>query len=775
MRLLFRHLWRTFKRAPWQPLLIILTVVLSVTTGVVAFRLSEVFFIWAESISAEDAALGDITITASSDRAIGILFSSDAENAVRERGRVFGDMLLVGRTRVGDGDDSLVAVSAGDLVAADRYFDFKYYEYGRFTSENIDSCAIVSKRFSEESSVSVGDYIDIELLGETLRFNVEAVVENEGAFSDTDVMISIGSIRRILAEKSDFIASLGDSFAPCNRILIRCNDKGDINALSDILRQNEIFRDCIIEDGSDRGDNAAAVFQTVSVLFLMFLVLVLSCILIMTSQSLIRRQRALEYAQFGAVGASRVCLLFLGLLENLLYAVIGAAIGISLSPYALGYTIGLFNLERYSVSVGWKGIVFGAALAILLSAASALMAAAKERGKDTALMLAEADHPVSMPKVKREILITGIFAFAFAFAAFMFPVKDRLILVSLSIVFLVFFTYYSFLPFLRGVVRVLESLCKGRCPIAHTALRLTKNDYGLCHVGRLVCVLCTLLISILVCSDVLIGQQRMLSEMTDGDIITLNMSDKLASELLERDEVDQIVKFGIDTNALIEGEYSAIAVYVSSRGECKEMSDIMQQKLPEGNGAIISEGLASLIGARVGDDIVLNINGVDYSLTVVGTKRIAMGIVYVDAEHVADRSVMHSIKLDDGYAEADGYWSVASLLEAEGVMLTDPYEINSGIYDTLSGFVSLIRITIAVALIISAVGCANVFVSGHRDGRHNRELLALCGADRRAIGRINFIRLILVLFLAVIVGCVAGIVSVALIDAGIRSFGFMIA
>ena len=772
MRLLFKHLWRTFKRAPWQPLLIILTVILSVTTGIVAFRLSEVFFVRGESMSAEDVALGDITLTASSDRAVGILFADDAEKAVGERGRVFGDMLLVGRTRTAD-EDSLIAVSAGDFKAADRYFNFKYYEYGSFRSDNIDACAIVSKSFSEKGSISVGDCIDIELLGETLSLNVEAVVENEGLFSDADIMISIGRIQRILAEKSDFIASLGDSFAPCNRILIKCNGEDDINDLSNSLRQHDIFKDCIIEDVGNRGENTSAIFQTVSVLFLMFLLLVLACILIMTSYSLMRRQRTLEYAQFGAIGASRTWLLFLGLWENILYASVGSVIGISLSPYALGYAIGLFDWNRYSVSVGWGGIAFGAALAILLSVSGTLIAAAKERKKDTSLMIAEADHPVSMPSVKREILIVGIPALVCTVTALIIPVKDRLLPAVFAIVFIVFLTYYLFLPLLRGAVSILENLCNVKNATLRTALKLTQNDYGLCHVGRLVCVLCTLLVSIWVCSGVLVGQQKMISEMTDGDIITLNMSDELAKELLDSHKVEQIVKFGIDTNAQIEGEYSAVAVCISCEGKRQDMTDIMPEMLPKGDEAVISEGLASLIGAEIGDNIILNMNGVDYSCVIKDTKRIAMGIVYVDAEYVSNRGVMHSIKLDDGYAESDGYWSVASMLEAEGVMLTDPYEINSRIFETISGFISLIKITVAIALIISAVGCANMFVSGHRDGLHNRELLAICGADRRMLRTIYSIRIILVLSLAIIVGCAVGLLSVVLMDAGVRSFGFM--
>ena len=769
MKLLFKHLWRTFKRAPWQPLLIILTVVLAVGTGVVAFRLSEVFFVRAEAIADEETALGDITVTASSDRAVGFLVSSDAEELVGSRGRVFGDMVLVGRAKECE-EGSLVAVSAGDFEAADRYFEFNFYEYGRFTSENIDRCAAISKKFSEKHELCVGDTLEIEILGQDLRFDVEAVVESEGLFADTDVLISLGSLRRLLAEKSSFIASLGDCFTPCNRILIKCDDDAKAESIVESLRQSEAFEDCIIEDGNDRGDNVTAIFQTVAVTYLMFLVLVVSCILIMTSQALIRRQRDLEYAQFAAVGASQGILLSLSLGENIIYAAIGALGGVLLSPYALAYVLGLFKWERYSVSVGAVGVIFGFVLAIVLSASSTLIAWRRERKIESALMLAEADHPVSMPNVRRETAVFGILLAVFASCLLISPTRYDIVFATLAVISLTIFVYYLFLPLLRRGIRALLLLLKGRFPLLCTALKLTGNDYGICHVGRLMCVLCSLLISILACMGTLVGQHRLFSSVADGDIITINMSDKLSHEIAELDEVSRVVKFGIDTDALINGEYSTVAVYATCYGDNRELSDMMPDELPDGDGIILSEGLASLIGARVGDGISLRINGNDYSFTLEGTKRISMSVVYVNAESIDDRSVMHSIKLvDDG----GGFMPLSSRLDSEGVLRADPYDVNGRISETFSGFISLSQITSIAALVIASVGCCNIFLSGRRADRHNVELLALCGADKRTLKKIGVIRIALVLVFALVIGCLAGAITVTLLDAGIRSFGFM--
>ena len=779
MVVLLKHLWRTLRKAPWQPLLIMLTIMLSVTAGITAFRLSKVFYVRAETIKLENTSISDISVVATSDRAVGILFASDAEEVIGDRAKVFGELSLVGFATVGEKQNSLISVSAADLVAADRYFEFKYYEYGRFTDDTLDSCAIISKSFSDKSSLGVGDSIEVSLLGEIIPLSIQAVVENEGIMSERDMLISIGGITGILAERSGFIASLGDSFTPCNRILIRCNDLADEEDLTQALQKSDAFEDCVVENNDGkRNEDVFAVFETVAVSFLLFLVLVLACMLIMTSQSLMRRQRALEYSQFCAAGASRRTVALLQLGENLIYALIGGVIGILISPYALDYSIGLFEWERFAVAVGIEGIIFGLVLALVLSVASTLIAIARERKNEGELMLGESEHPSSVPESGIEIWIFLTLLCLSIIATVVVPTTHVFLPISAAIVFLVIFVYYAFVPVMRWLAVVLAGLLsKINIGIRswYVALKLTANDHSLCHVGRLVCVLCALLISVLSCARTLTVQYDIFSEMIKCEIVSLNMSADLADEMIQCDGVEGVVKFGFDSNATLEEEHTVIAVYTSGDGGDCMSYDLMPEKLPHGYEVVLSEGLASLAGLEIGDKAMLNVCGADYDVTVIGIKRIAMCVVYADADYISDRNVMHGVKLESGLdTESAEYRAILSRLEAEGVMLTDAYEINGKVTETLFGFIKLVWVVVIAAFCIAASGCANVFSTGHRAGRRNRELVALCGADSKSVKRVNFIRLTFTIATAVAIGCIFGIVAIKLLNIGVRSFGFIL-
>ena len=136
MILFFKHIARTVKSSPYQPLLILVTLIMSVAVGVTAFRLSGVFMDRAVDKGNIDKELGDITVTASSDRDIGILFDTDAKEILGVRAEVLGTFDLVA-LMPSDNGAKIVTASAVDLSDADKYFSFKYYEYGSFTSENI--------------------------------------------------------------------------------------------------------------------------------------------------------------------------------------------------------------------------------------------------------------------------------------------------------------------------------------------------------------------------------------------------------------------------------------------------------------------------------------------------------------------------------------------------------------------------------------------------------------------------------------------------------------
>ena len=98
MRLLWKHLLRSSRRAPLQPLLICLTVLLSVTLTVTTASLSLWISDYIRQNNEQEQELGDILITAKGNSNSRFLFPEDAEALLGEDGRVVGEFKLTGFT-----------------------------------------------------------------------------------------------------------------------------------------------------------------------------------------------------------------------------------------------------------------------------------------------------------------------------------------------------------------------------------------------------------------------------------------------------------------------------------------------------------------------------------------------------------------------------------------------------------------------------------------------------------------------------------------------------
>ena len=199
MILFCKHIVRTIKRAPWQPLLILLTLTLSVAVSVTAFRFYGIFSQNAKQNRESYTTSGDILITPSHESTLRMLFCEDAVDTVGDRGKVLGEYAL---TFFHDGENGqkLISGSAVDLVSADRFYDFSYVEYGSFTTENLHRSVVISEKTAKEFSLSVGDTLRVTLFDSELAYTVEAIARGDGLLAERDMLIQTEGLLRYLSK-----------------------------------------------------------------------------------------------------------------------------------------------------------------------------------------------------------------------------------------------------------------------------------------------------------------------------------------------------------------------------------------------------------------------------------------------------------------------------------------------------------------------------------------------------------------------------------------------
>ena len=146
MKLLFKHILRTIKRAPLQPVIILLTLIMSVATFLTAVKLTVNVY---EEASYRKGKYNDtpvdITVNLSGSDEARMLFAEDVEAVVGEDGSVLGEFMLSAIIEYEDGGN-LISIAATDLLRADDFYKFKFTEYGEFTTKNLNQSIIFSSK-----------------------------------------------------------------------------------------------------------------------------------------------------------------------------------------------------------------------------------------------------------------------------------------------------------------------------------------------------------------------------------------------------------------------------------------------------------------------------------------------------------------------------------------------------------------------------------------------------------------------------------------------------
>ena len=210
MNLFTKHLLRSIKKSPFQPIIILLSLTVSVLSLIASTKMVINVCREHEHRASMVDYVGDITVKPSSTDESRIMFKDDAEELIGENGSVLGQFTVTGLISLEDGND-LVTLHAADLLEADEFYDLKYLSSAKISKENLDKTVIISSTAAEKYGLSVGDSFSVQLLNKKLELTVGAIAVSEGILRESCGILSIKAIARAIAEANPQIAALGDS------------------------------------------------------------------------------------------------------------------------------------------------------------------------------------------------------------------------------------------------------------------------------------------------------------------------------------------------------------------------------------------------------------------------------------------------------------------------------------------------------------------------------------------------------------------------------------
>ena len=132
-----KHIFRSIKAKPYQPVMIILIIAISVAMVITTVALP--ISIYRDSVASYkvDEWTEDLTVTLKGTADVRLIFESEIADALGDRGYTIGEFTLGGTYIGSDGEIDSLSISALDLLRADSFYELRYIAYGKFININL--------------------------------------------------------------------------------------------------------------------------------------------------------------------------------------------------------------------------------------------------------------------------------------------------------------------------------------------------------------------------------------------------------------------------------------------------------------------------------------------------------------------------------------------------------------------------------------------------------------------------------------------------------------
>ena len=771
MRIFGKHIFRSIRKHPLEPIMIVLTVMLCVAVMILSVALPININQNARAGMTSDEWTSDLLVSmkASSDRRI--LFDEDVSEALEGIADYLGEFSLTGFASPDERKRIQTNIGAFDLVEADTFFGIMYLQYGKFTNNNIDSSAIVCERYASELGLSVGDTVTVNVLGLPLSYTVEGIAKDTGIFKSREMLVDISSIRQILAERSSFVASLSSDFNPYTRIHIKAKSGASLDEICASLEAHEDFADKKVARYDDLADDDFyARILTATIAIPAMLLMIVAAMMIVSAFDLLEKKRSSDNALFRIVGAEPGQLNLLVYMESLVYALIGGALGCVLSTFAMRWLNGVYSFRWIELSFDLFDLAVGIASAIAFTLICAILHTRRQKNSTLSDSLVDEnlDTDSGFSYKKLTLFIPGVLLFTVSL--FIAP-RDRYTLVFAVLVLTVILIYimspYITAAFSSLASRLLSKKKRGAGSLI-IAAKSCERSYPLKHAGRVMTVILTLFLSLSAVLSAVNTQMVAYVDFAAFDYAGIYVDDITKSRLNEIPGVVKTADCIIDRNVIFADGQGINGVSVSEYSPLCFNNTISPDKAPEGDEIVLSKGVAAMIGARVGDRIECTIADVPCSMVLTEIVAIHGDFAFYDADYVGVERSMTCIRTDGSPETAE---RIIALFDERGIECIKAEEFFRETYDRVNPQITVFGAMFAVMVFMTLVGIFNILAEQRLARRREFEILRQTGMTGGGVAVLQLTEIAYLSACAIISSLVFSQVIIGIINMIANSFG----
>ena len=731
MKLFFKHILRSIRGRPAQPIILILTLSLSLAVSSIILSIKSAIFNETMTEFSEKYGHSDIIVSVDSNSTSRFIFADDVEQLFGDNGTVAGyyELLL-------SGGDDIILGAAADFSTVGNIFDISFTEYGKITEDNLSESVILYSDFAKRHSLSVGDEFSTTLFGKNVTYTVEGITTTP-PLGGHDVLLDISGVMKLLASDSVFAAVIGDDFKPCSKLYIALADGVDAEWAMDSLCASEKFSDKSIT-ATPRAGNVKVLDLIIT--FAVVLSFIMTTVVSFSSFSILQRQRKLESDAFSIAGAPRRMLNFMQYAEALIYWFFGTFFGLLLSLPINALANLYANLRFVRIEL--------TPLNMLISSGALFLSLFL-----TVTLFIHFGSTVQKRAGKLLIPIVGSLAAVCYILQFLLPMNLRFGfgLATMLLVFLLVFL--SAAKIICALIRKIGAKME-KAPKKLSLYYAVKNLFS---VGALhnTMRLTALLVAALSCVFSVIwslrGNAKLMENAFDTEYVVLNGTSRCYDKIEGCSGVSSVERAYITTYAHKDSYHTSV-VSVSDISVFSD--DIPITKQPKGNEAVISYAEAKMLSLEVGDSFEMDISGVPSTLEVIEIVKTGFNFVLIDCENFGiNYSIMLPI-LAPSANEAEFIGEVTAITADEIATVTKTETL---LENRVKGFGIYTRcgdLLLLVVLVFALIGLIDTTLESYNVRAGEFSLYRVGGMSGRAAAKLKAYEILLTTLCGIGVGLI---------------------
>ena len=760
MKLILKHLLHSIRKKPTQPLIIILTLALSVAMTIFALTIYDSLTTDAEMAQASEYGSADFTVELGGSSDSRFLFASDIRDALGDRATAAGVYPL---PLILNGTFDTASGVATELDSVGDLFSIGFIEYGSVTHSSLTEIAFVSADFAEQRGIALGDTISVETMGHQRSYRIEGISANR-FMESYDVMVDIGSVMRAFADKSLLFAAIGDDFKPCSKVYVDVlDDSASLGAAIDVLKADTKFEGYRFTDvrGAENTREYIEyleVFISVAVTLTMLLagIVTFCCFFILANQ------RQEENFSLSCCGAGPQILGLMQYAEVIIYFLIGAPLGVLISiptVQAMALFVGLsYAKAAVSPTTALIGVLI--LLAVCILTVSLFLAFAKRTSRT-----GERKHRAGLTI---PLILVGVMAVLLG-VLYIIPVKFAFTVYCIQLATLIVFLFFATSPLLQRFALFLERIMrKAKSERAISFRYAVKNVSSLkmLHNISMLCALATLTaftVGIIFIS--LVAELRVIPKVIAADYTVFNATDRCYEKLEACEEADTVSKFYMSMTS---------GVAVVSAQDISVYSPILNiSQAPEGNEVVFSKGVARKMSLDIGDVVDLELDGVQYSFFVTDIVETCTGFIAINCEDVGIPYNSIVVKGDAGVARADLLAALSEATVTELAPIQETETLFENVIDTMDTYLRAAIVLLFVFIVFFVIGTLDALFECIRARGEDFGLYRLAGLSKKQLTLMRVTEVSLPIVFGILLGILVAVVSLISINRGMASFGMI--